>query len=370
MAAPARLPLGATTGVTLTLPASCGDRHGRLDVVLVIDRGCGSMAGERLRFLHQGGPAFIDAMDQAADRIAVVATHDESNAARLVVPPTNDKDRLQAALAGWKSLCLQGGGGVEDGLRVGRETLLGFMGRPDAGKVLVLVAQGANSHRDIMMWEAQRLWSAGVRTYTIAGEPDAYGGGGLADNGLLAAMASRPGDYLHADPPDALLGIYGDLGRDLSDRVLFRSLIITDRIPLNMQLVPGSVRLAQPLGGDAGRLGAALRGLVPAPGTRIDLGLALALDELQGPRRRPTADRALVLLADGLPSAGTEPEVRAAARRARDARVEVFAIGLGADVDPALLAAVTGDARRVYLAPTERDLAAIYADIARLVPCR
>jgi Mg-chelatase subunit ChlD len=582
IARPARLPLGATTGVTLTLDASCGPAHARLDVVLVIDRSCGLMSGERLRFLHLSGPAFVDAMVQADDRIAIVATKDETNAARLVVPPTNDKARLKATLAGWRAMCLQGDGSIEDGLRVGRETLTGFMGRPDASKALVLMAQGAKGDhidRSLVMWEAQRLWSAGVRVYTIGGEPDSYGGGGLADNGLLGAVASRADGYLHADKPEALLGIYTDLGRDLANRDLFHTLVITDRIPANMRLVRDSVqppaeilpdggqpdgllrwrfdtvglaglspltyrleplsvghwptnieaaadytdglgfpgqsifpvpevdvlaptpvatptdeatptepptatatasstptpsptdtasptltdmppptttqsptitpsptrrptrtptprpiylpitlrtncipravpldvalvidtsssmtgakldaarsaartfveilnlptdhatiigfdgtgRVAQSLTGDRTRLITALDSLRTSAGTRIDRGLTTALGELGGPLGRRGADKVVVLLTDGRPADDSEPAILDAARQLRDLRAAIYAVGLGDDVQPDLLTRITSDPRRVYLAPTERELAAIYGNVARLVPCR
>ena len=50
--------------------------------------------------------------------------------------------------------------------------------------------------------------------------------------------------------------------------------------------------------------------------------------------------------------------------------ITIYTIGLGADVNPAMLARIAGATDRVYLAPEAADLARIYAQIARLIPCR
>ncbi len=128
-----------------------------------------------------------------------------------------------------------------------------------------------------------------------------------------------------------------------------------------------SARVVRPLTGDVFDLLAALDRLPTGTGTRIDLGLAAALDAL-GP---PAADRlpAVVLLTDGNQSGAPESAVDAAAAAARAAGVRLFAIGLGDDVNRPLLVRLAGDARRAYFAPTAADLAAIYRSIAEAIPC-
>jgi Mg-chelatase subunit ChlD len=121
---------------------------------------------------------------------------------------------------------------------------------------------------------------------------------------------------------------------------------------------------------DRGLLDSALAGLAPGVGTRIDLGLREGLTLVAGPAARDTADPLIVLLTDGRPDAGSEGELAAIASLARDLGVSLFVIGLGADVDRLLLEVVAGTPDRVYLAPTERDLRAIYAEVAREIPCR
>jgi len=55
---------------------------------------------------------------------------------------------------------------------------------------------------------------------------------------------------------------------------------------------------------------------------------------------------------------------------ARDLDVTIYTIGLGDDVNPAMLASIAGSTERVYLAPDATQLARVYAEIARLIPCR
>jgi uncharacterized protein YegL len=128
--------------------------------------------------------------------------------------------------------------------------------------------------------------------------------------------------------------------------------------------------LAQPLTAERAELDAALDAVATAPGTRIDLGLTLALAELGGARGRREAERLLILVTDGRPDGDSQGATYEAARLARELRINIYAIGLGADVIPEVLAEVAGDPARVYLAPTAADIGAIYHEIARVIPCR
>jgi len=598
VAAPARLPLGATTGVTLVLAGDCGAAHEMLDVVLAIDASC-MMTGDRLAKVREAGARFVEAMVQPRDRIAVVSFNDVAGGARLRAPLTDDKGALKSVLASFGTDCQpirffpdrRSDARMSDGLRAGREALFGPAGRAGAGKVLVLVSPSAFdrevverlfgrwiadaappgvTEREHAMWEAWRLWEEGVRAYTVGvGEPQAGIGPPPAptpdlqsthppDQGLLASMANPAGAYRMALAPGDLVAVYADLGRELSRRVLFQTLVITDRVPANMRLLPGSVRppaqvqpdgtlkwtftdvpltgpppltyaleplqsgrwptnldaraaytdglgyqgeavfpvpevevigptpsatwtpeatptdrpaatatpsetptpspsptgttsptraptrartprpapiflpilykdqcvpkpvpldvallidtsssmngakidaaraaartfvdlldlphdhatvigfdetarVAQTLTGDGAALRTALDELFTAVGTRIDRGVWAALGELGGPRGRREADQVIVLLTDGRPHLGSEASLRDAVDLARRLRMAIYAIGLGADVQADLLAAIAGDPRRVFLAPSEADLARIYREVARVIPCR
>ena len=67
---------------------------------------------------------------------------------------------------------------------------------------------------------------------------------------------------------------------------------------------------------------------------------------------------------------GTSPEaVIAAGEALRSAGTAVYAVGLGRDVDAELLARLASGPSRLILAPRAEDLARIYAELARDLPC-
>lgn len=543
-ASPSRLPLGDTTDVTLEVEGDCGTAHATTDVVLVLDRGCFTFRGDRARRIKEGAQAFVAALDSERDRVAIVTYPDEIGAARLRVPFTSDKAALSEALRTWSNLCFYPDSGtMSDGLRVAREALVGPHARDGAGKAVVLVSQGYE--RDRGMWEARRLWRMGAQLHTVAGGPDQYDAGELADDGLLASMADLPHRYRHGDEPDDMLAVWQDVTAEITDRVLFRELEVIDSLPANMRLVPGSVspaaetlpdgslrwsfndvgfdgppdltytlepmeagrwptnieavadytdgldypgrsvfpvpyvdvippetatptptqtreptptplatltptpsstpaasttprpsvlhlpivqkprcipskvpvdvalvidtsrsmegakvaaaaeaaqtflgflalprdhaavvtfdadaRALQPLTGDGIALSRALKGLALASGTRIDLGLRVAMEQVDGAGSRIGADGVIVLLTDGRPDSGTEARIRLYARLAQRMGVTVYAVGLGADVDQLVLEIAAGDPERVFLAPTPEALEDIYEAIARTIPCR
>lgn len=58
-----------------------------------------------------------------------------------------------------------------------------------------------------------------------------------------------------------------------------------------------------------------------------------------------------------------------AAEAARGAGITLYAVGLGPSLDAAVLRGVAGDPARYYPAEDPDLLGAIYADLARRVPC-
>lgn len=117
-----------------------------------------------------------------------------------------------------------------------------------------------------------------------------------------------------------------------------------------------TARLAAPLGADSSALGAALRRIGLAPGTRLDAGLLAAMEALAA--RRPGALPAVILISDGRQSEG-QAETLAVAAALRGVGAVVYTLGLGADVDRTLLEAVAGDPARYLPAPRAGDLAAV-----------
>lgn len=113
----------------------------------------------------------------------------------------------------------------------------------------------------------------------------------------------------------------------------------------------------------------ALLRLPRRPGTAIDVGLQAAAGVLASPGRRADAVPAVILLTDGQPTRSSADAARAAAAALRSQGVWLYTIGLGLDVNPILLRDMAGAEGRALLAPRAEDLAALYARLAREIPC-
>jgi len=125
--------------------------------------------------------------------------------------------------------------------------------------------------------------------------------------------------------------------------------------------------LAAALTGDLSALDAALSGLRTATGTRIDRGLQAAATELTT-RHRGGALPVVILLTDGLQNGDAAP-VREQAAVLKATGALVYTIGLGAEVDAALLREAASSPDRYYGSPSADDLAAIYAQISERLRC-
>ncbi len=112
-----------------------------------------------------------------------------------------------------------------------------------------------------------------------------------------------------------------------------------------------------------------LGGLVVGVGTRIDLGLEVALEEIRA-RGRDRTPKMIVLLSDGQPAGGSEDRTLELAQLARQRGVTVFAVGLGTDVDGAFMRALARTPGQYFYAPDEAALRGIYEGIASTLPCR
>jgi Mg-chelatase subunit ChlD len=121
-----------------------------------------------------------------------------------------------------------------------------------------------------------------------------------------------------------------------------------------------------PLTGDLEALQAALAGLTPSPGTRIDAGLDAASAALED--RRPEARAAIVLLSDGR-HGGAPEDVVTRARVLRDQGVLIYAIALGADADVDLLGEVAGAPERLFVSADDASLQRIYAEVSERLAC-
>lgn len=119
--------------------------------------------------------------------------------------------------------------------------------------------------------------------------------------------------------------------------------------------------LNHPLSDDAISLKTAIDALVASGSTDIASGITVAQTELAGPGHNPDAARVMVLLTDGLNTAG---DPVAAAQAAKDAGTRIIAIGLGNDVSELQLRQIVSGSTDYYYAPTSGELSGVYALIA------
>lgn len=95
--------------------------------------------------------------------------------------------------------------------------------------------------------------------------------------------------------------------------------------------------------------------------------LILAQGELNSNRHNQDARRVLVVLTDGLPTAPDDVDIIGPtieqARVINQDGIEVYAIGLGANVDSNFIRQIATDESNAYFAPTGNDLQAIYSEI-------
>jgi Mg-chelatase subunit ChlD len=139
--------------------------------------------------------------------------------------------------------------------------------------------------------------------------------------------------------------------------------------------------VAQPLTNDHDKLLAAIDGIQPVEGSRIDLGLQQGhrglLTEYE-PHRILANTPAIVLLSDGLPNRVPTPvpigpqeeTVAAAADAAKRDGIAVYSVGYGTNVHEPLLRRVASQPDQYFFAPTGSDLEAIYRSIAGDLVCR
>ena len=126
-------------------------------------------------------------------------------------------------------------------------------------------------------------------------------------------------------------------------------------------------RVAASLTRDPRLLRTAVDGLRTESGTRIDTALWTAVQLLTGPTREPSNRAAIILLSDGAQS-GPSGSVLVAAAEARRQGARLYTVALGEGADATLLESVA-DPGRAYVAARPEDLAAIYAELATILPC-
>ena len=108
----------------------------------------------------------------------------------------------------------------------------------------------------------------------------------------------------------------------------------------------------------------ALSNIVCGGISRIDSGITRAFDEMAGPRRVAGHTPAVILLTDGNPEGAYADAVRAAAQNLHEAGIQLFTVGVGLTLTPALLREIATAPDHYYQSPAPADLAQIYSRLA------
>jgi Mg-chelatase subunit ChlD len=122
---------------------------------------------------------------------------------------------------------------------------------------------------------------------------------------------------------------------------------------------------------DRTALDAAIADMKTGQFTRIDLGIVSAREELLGPRRHGDNTPVMIVLTDG--RANPEPVETAIeqAEMAKRAGITLFVIGLGVPeaLDDEALRLIASRPGYYYRTSDADNLAAIYEEIAEVIPC-
>ncbi|MSP14247.1 MAG: VWA domain-containing protein [Chloroflexi bacterium] len=223
-ASPTNLMLGGTVTVTLGYDARCSGGATSADVVLLIDHS-GSMGGVPLQDAKTGALSFIDLLNPAYHQVSIIVFDDVADVLQTL---TADYNAARQAI-----LQINVGGGTEIAVAL-EQGIKEFQarGRQGARWTMILLSDG-ESPAPPAISAADSAKAMGIRIFTI--------GLGRANGTLLQRLASAPQDYYYTASSSNLTQIYQYIASSVTDTRL-KHLVISDTLPTNMTLVPGSLQ--------------------------------------------------------------------------------------------------------------------------------
>jgi len=229
-AGPARVVLGETAIITLSMAATCPARArvAGADIVLVMDRS-GSMSGDKLLAARRAATTFLEPLDTRIHQVAVVSFADGATLDAAF------GSGLGAAVDALAALRADGGTNVAASLATAMAHLEAA-GRPDALPVIVLATDGHSTAGGDPTGIASAARAAGIVLYAI-------GIGVDVDAGALRALAGAPERTFLAARPGDLYTVYEQLQRLIASS-LAGNLVIVDAPDARLAVVPGSARPA------------------------------------------------------------------------------------------------------------------------------
>lgn len=240
-ASPARIRLGESVQIRMTLSAKCPPAQYRsADLVTMVDTSYSMTSGGKLQAAQTAAHRFVDKLDFSLQRMAILAFY---GTARLVIGLSSDPVAINNAI---DNLPIDRGTDIANAIDVAQEELT-RNGRPDARPVMVLITDGAPNEpasgpEQAALLSANAAKVAGTTIYTI-------GLGSGAAETLLKQIATGPDHYFFAPGNDQLAAIYDQIALVVANFTV-RNVGLGDDLGVNGPFVPGSGAPAPAVAGD------------------------------------------------------------------------------------------------------------------------
>jgi uncharacterized protein YegL len=234
---PSTILLGEKAKITLRAAVLCAGEVGPIHLVLVLDEGA-SMAGAKIEQMKDSATSLVNGLDlrnYPNRQVGVVAF---SGQPRTAVSLTNDEGKIRKAIHAVKpgsaarlDLGIRKGAEV---LRTGRDT-----GRwaVEGRDVMIVFADGQSDNGCApAAAEASRAKGQGVLLMTVCVGTD-------CDTSCMSPLATSKAYYFQAGDTGGMLRVVEQIARVVV-QIAVKQISVTDALPENMRLVPGS---AQPL---------------------------------------------------------------------------------------------------------------------------
>lgn len=232
VAAPRRIPLGATVDVTLTVSGECPRRMAPHQVVFVLDTS-GSMEWDRsLDRAKEALISLLAAMDPWVGEAGLITFND---GAALDGPLSHDLAAMRAQVAGVKPL---GDTRYGSAIELARLELTGARGDPSAQRTIVVVTDGGVKDDPTEAIGAAR--AAGIGFLVLAYPNNHFSPEGV-DN-LLRPFFGAGTEFLYDVGPGRIEQTAERLRTWIRTPGLFQEITVRDEVPLNMELLPASIQ--------------------------------------------------------------------------------------------------------------------------------
>lgn len=253
-ATPARIRLGQTVQIRLSLSATCPEAEERsADIVLAIDQSRSMLESGKLTAAKSAARRFVEATDLSRQRVAVLGFY---GSAEMHQSLTDDEADLLAAIDG---LSIASGTNLSEAIDAAQAELAA-RGRDEALPVVILMTDGdpnapVSNPITAALRSANAAKLAGIEIYSI-------GLGTDVTEDLLIQLASSEDHYFFSPGADELEVIYASIALVVGTRAV-RAVGLEDVLSADVDLVAGT---AAPSATVAGRTLSWTAGVIPAGG--------------------------------------------------------------------------------------------------------